>query len=129
VGVLGEPIPHLITITNHTQVLQEFALVVGQSENFLISGDKQLHFKVHPQTTFHLRHHLIPLALGRLCIPQFEIVPMQSSSSSTTASSTSSSAISSTASSLSTNLHDFLVFKQQRYVFIKPITKPPLPIF
>lgn len=109
VGVLGELLPHTITVVNHTNSLQEFALVIGHSSDFLIAGDKQLHFKVHPQCPFHIQHHLIPVTLGHVCLPPFEIVPMKTSP-------------------LTNNLmQDFVLFKQKRYVFIKPSTKLPMP--
>jgi hypothetical protein len=108
VGVLGEVLPHTITIWNHTNSLQEFALVVGNCSDFWISGDKQIRFKIHPQSTFQIQHHFIPITLGHISLPQFEIVPMKPST-------------------LANVSQDFRIFKQQRFVFVKPATKLPMP--
>jgi len=134
-GVVGQPIPHSITITNHTTLPQEFSLLIvpqqtpapppaltssaltssgshpttptptspvvstslsasisgkgsqmrghapsislptpGISEVFLISGDRQTSFAIHPHSTHVIKHNLLPIVAGNHLRPHFQII-------------------------------------------------------
>eukprot|EP01113_Clastostelium_recurvatum_P032267 TRINITY_DN4121_c0_g1_i2.p1 TRINITY_DN4121_c0_g1~~TRINITY_DN4121_c0_g1_i2.p1 ORF type:complete len:1196 (+),score=296.23 TRINITY_DN4121_c0_g1_i2:526-3588(+) len=85
-GMVGVPLSHNITITNHTNLIQEFTLGITPAiaaptssaatvptdtgaELFLISGDKSATFSIHPQRTFTVKHYLIPMVAGKLPLP------------------------------------------------------------
>lgn len=74
VSVVGTLIPLTISITNHTELLQEFAVTVKENTHFLFSGDKTGTFCVHPNASFNFRHNLVPLTAGRQPLPQYEII-------------------------------------------------------
>ncbi|KAF2077555.1 hypothetical protein CYY_001173 [Polysphondylium violaceum] len=79
-GVVGEPLSHIIKISNNTNFLQEFDLVVinppsfGSSDiPFYFSGDRSSSFSVHPESTYEIKHILLPLVAGKHPLPHFKI--------------------------------------------------------
>ena len=63
-----------ITIHNHTNFLQEFALTVKDSDVFLFSGMRLSAFRVPPNKDLRLRFTLLPLVAGRHALPHFHVL-------------------------------------------------------
>ncbi|EGG14687.1 DUF1683 family protein [Cavenderia fasciculata] len=79
-GVVGVPLAHSIVITNNTNFLQEFELLVtnpasygGSDAPFLFAGDRVGTFSIHPESTHEIRHVLLPLVAGKHPLPHFKI--------------------------------------------------------
>jgi hypothetical protein len=62
-----------ILIVNHTELLQEFSLSVTENNAFLFSGEKLSSFFIQPNSSYTLKHNLIPLTAGRQPLPHFQI--------------------------------------------------------
>jgi len=126
-GVVGEPISHSITISNHTSLPQDFSLLIipqsllqqqqqqptqqlpqvpaipstpispspttnlkasssqimkpvpslptpNISDVFLISGDRQTNFSIHPHSSYVIRHNLLPMVAGNHLRPHVQII-------------------------------------------------------
>jgi len=72
-GVVGGVLPHTITIINNTNIMQDFSLSVSENSAFLVAGDKKTYFRVNPRNSYKVQHNLLPLSVGRVSYPKFEL--------------------------------------------------------
>lgn len=63
-GIVRTPLTVVYTLYNQTKKVQEFALSIDPSEAFMMSGNKQLHFKILPERKYYLTYVLYPLLAG-----------------------------------------------------------------
>ena len=75
-GAVRTPLNALYELTNSTDKVQEFSLSVEPSESFMLSGNKQLHFKILPQMSYKLSYVLYPLIAGEsVALPALKLTP------------------------------------------------------
>jgi hypothetical protein len=63
-AVARTPFGVVYHLTNRTDIVQEFTLAMESSEAFMLSGNKQQHFKIPPGSTYDLNYVLYPLLAG-----------------------------------------------------------------
>eukprot|EP01104_Vermistella_antarctica_P014734 TRINITY_DN468_c1_g2_i1.p1 TRINITY_DN468_c1_g2~~TRINITY_DN468_c1_g2_i1.p1 ORF type:complete len:290 (+),score=65.40 TRINITY_DN468_c1_g2_i1:3-872(+) len=72
-GVVGSPITISVTITNHTQRLEDFRLLVNESPSFLFAGTRRSSFKILPFASYCIQHVLVPVESGKLKLPKLQL--------------------------------------------------------
>eukprot|EP01120_Amphizonella_sp_Union-15-10_P010319 TRINITY_DN4113_c0_g1_i1.p1 TRINITY_DN4113_c0_g1~~TRINITY_DN4113_c0_g1_i1.p1 ORF type:complete len:200 (+),score=31.57 TRINITY_DN4113_c0_g1_i1:217-816(+) len=100
-GVIGDALTHRIVITNNTNVLQDFSLSVNENQSFLVAGDKKTHFRVNPKNRCVVEHRLLPMSVGRIAYPVFELRALKFDKV-------------------------LPITQQERFVFIKPYPNTPI---
>ncbi len=63
-AVARVPFGVVFSFTNRTEVVLEFNMMMESSEAFMLSGNKQQHFKIPPKDTFDLHYVFYPLLAG-----------------------------------------------------------------
>ena len=63
-------------LKNKTDVMLEFNLAMEPSEAFMLSGNKQQHFKIPPGASYKLNFVLYPLLAGEaVALPRLRVLP------------------------------------------------------
>jgi hypothetical protein len=88
-----------ILIHNHTDLLQDFSLIVNESSAFIFSGDRQATFSIHPHSFHIIKQNLLPLVAGKQQLPHIQIIPKRFNK-------------------------ELAQTKQARYIFINPSKEP-----
>ncbi|XP_074640815.1 trafficking protein particle complex subunit 11-like [Tubulanus polymorphus] len=76
-GSVRESLPVTYTIHNKTAYVQEIEVIMDNSEGFMFSGHKQVHFRILPLSNHKLMYNLFPLAPGYIELPKFQVNMMR----------------------------------------------------
>jgi Foie gras liver health family 1/Gryzun, putative trafficking through Golgi len=94
-ALVGQLVPITLSIHNASDLLEELQFQVKDNDSFLFSGIKRCSFKLLPHATHVVTHHFVPIAVGKVALPQFVV---QSKRYNT----------------------DIISAKQRRHVFVRP---------
>ncbi|XP_013379073.1 trafficking protein particle complex subunit 11-like [Lingula anatina] len=72
-GSVRDTLPVTYTIYNKTGYIQEIEVTMDSSELFMLSGHKQLHFRILPSSKYKLNYNLYPLAPGHIPLPRLHL--------------------------------------------------------
>eukprot|EP01103_Thecamoeba_quadrilineata_P005033 TRINITY_DN14889_c0_g1_i1.p1 TRINITY_DN14889_c0_g1~~TRINITY_DN14889_c0_g1_i1.p1 ORF type:complete len:1082 (+),score=250.15 TRINITY_DN14889_c0_g1_i1:7-3252(+) len=73
-GEQGAPLQATLSVRNHTPRIEEFSLVVNESESFQFGGSRVSSFSILPASIYVLSFLLVPIKPGRVPLPSFQIV-------------------------------------------------------
>ena len=74
-GTVRTPLTLSYSVYNRTDKVQEYSLSIEPSEAFMMSGNKQLHFKILPERSYSLSYVLYPLLAGEnVALPTIKLV-------------------------------------------------------
>ena len=77
-GVVRTPLTLLYELRNQTDKVQEYALTMEPSEAFMMSGNKQAHFKILPYKKRTLTYVLYPLLAGsKVTLPKLKLASLR----------------------------------------------------
>ena len=77
-GVVRTPLRLQYGLTNRTDKVQEFAVLMQPREAFMFSGNKQHHIKILPQQIHRLEYVLYPLLPGEsVSLPQLKLTSVR----------------------------------------------------
>ncbi|CAG2258149.1 TRAPPC11 [Mytilus edulis] len=72
-GSVKQLLPLCYVIHNRTSYPQEMEVSMEPNDNFMFSGNKQIHFRVLPGKPYNLMYNLFPLMAGHLLLPKLAV--------------------------------------------------------
>ncbi|XP_028400587.1 trafficking protein particle complex subunit 11-like [Dendronephthya gigantea] len=72
-GTVRTALPLSYTLFNKTATVQEIEAKVEQSEHFMFTGSKEIHFSILPSASHTLDYKLFPLAPGYVTLPRLRL--------------------------------------------------------
>jgi hypothetical protein len=108
-GIVNEMFPYTVTVTNHTNAVQDLNVSIVDSEYFLIGGPRKTRVKINANSSHNIEWGLLPLGPGRLPLPNIEILPVRLIA----------------AINANAYLNEFDMLTKPRYVFFVPSNKTP----
>ena len=77
-GVVRTPLKLCYRLTNRTDKVQEFAVLMQPSDAFMFSGNKQQHVKILPRETHAMEYILYPLLAGEsIALPHLKLTSLR----------------------------------------------------
>ncbi|XP_064613188.1 trafficking protein particle complex subunit 11-like [Liolophura sinensis] len=72
-GSVKSLLPLGYCVENRTAFLQDVEITLEPNDNFMFAGNKQVHFRVLPNSTYSLTYNLYPLTPGHVTLPRLHV--------------------------------------------------------